>query len=162
MNRYSSRASRWTKNQMREAVQSVVLAEGYDSSELDDIRLDVYLKLTGKRNWPDYQEAPNSQILSVLNEMANVGTLVKTGGLSGTGGYRSRSPVHFRTPAAQTALDAEREARREARQQLQDAWLEVRTALSAKLNEDVRARSNSDGQPDLDLDTWQEVLRLMT
>lgn len=141
---------------VREVVRELVLNPEYTSSDLDDIRLDVAFKFTGSRSWGSGTE---QQVYSVLQQMTVAGELVKEGGLEGPRNYRRRSSIHYYTPERFEKVKAEREARREARQQLQDEWLAVRVALGAKLNEDVRADKH--GKPDLDLDTWQEVLRLM-
>lgn len=146
---------------IREFVGEVVGDPKFTGDELDNIRLDVYFKLTGSRSWPDGYQSVNGQIYRELERRVEAGELVKTGGLSGGRGYRSRSrnPVRYYTPDGKARADAQHEARRVERERLKDEWLVVRTALEAKLGAPVRVDRD---KPDLDLDTWQEVLRLMT
>lgn len=155
---------RYQKAYIRELVRETVLAPDYDTSELDSIRLDVYFKLTGSRSWPDDYQATNAQIASVLGEMAEAGELVKTGGASGTKGWRSRSAVHFRTPARHAEHVAEM-ARRQAEAEDQGrrwplVWERLTELGFASPGKDNVSRSNRDYAPWLALDQWERLADL--
>jgi hypothetical protein len=151
-----------TLHDVRNLVLPAVEAEG-GGAELNVIRWHIARLNPQKAQWQKGGHNHSSgeltgrfcgQVYTALNELVIAGKLVKfaDGERKPSG---ATSGVWYYTEAALEKAAVEREHARQARAEVRAAWEEVCGVLTNVVGLDFQ--TDSQGRPDLDLDTWQAL-----